>query len=246
MSSLARRLYHATPSQEKTSQQTHFLRLLLLGSPGAGKGTQAARIQKNFPVIAISSGDILRRNIQEGTEIGRVAQDVMNRGSMVPDQIMVDLIDKELSKTVKKNWLLDGFPRSVAQAQNLDVSLEKNEQPLNIVIHLDVPAEVILERIMDRWVHVPSGRVYSSQYNPPVVPERDDITGEKLVRRPDDNPDVFKIRQQKYRDLMQPLLEYYDKQSLLIKATGNTSDEIYPIIEDQLHKRLCRPLSLTT
>ncbi|CAG8515327.1 8974_t:CDS:2 [Acaulospora morrowiae] len=213
------------------------MRILLLGSPGSGKGTQSSRLQKNFNVAAISSGDLLRRNIANGTEIGKFAAKEIERGAYVSDNIMIELITNELRTIKRKNWLLDGFPRTINQAIALDDNLSLTGQPLNLVINLQVPEEVILQRIMDRWVHVPSGRVYNLSYNPPKRPGLDDVTGEKLSKRTDDNAEIFKIRLQKHRELTEPLLEYYSKRNMLVTFTGSTSDEIYPKIEGELLRR---------
>ncbi|KAF9105359.1 hypothetical protein BGX29_000132 [Mortierella sp. GBA35] len=214
------------------------LRLLLIGSPGAGKGTQSGRIQNNFEVSTISSGDLLRKNIAQGTEIGKRAAKEMKNGAFVSDEVMVKLIDSELGKLGSdQGWLLDGFPRTIRQAQTLDKSLNSLHQPLNLVIHLNVPEEVILQRIMDRWVHIPSGRVYNMTYNPPKRAGLDDVTGEPLERRPDDNPETFKIRLQKHHELTEPLLDYYKNRNILVSLAGNTSDEIYPQIQELLQSR---------
>ncbi|KAG0330724.1 hypothetical protein BG000_011550 [Podila horticola] len=214
------------------------LRLLLIGSPGAGKGTQSSRIQDNFEVNSISSGDLLRKNIALGTEIGIQAAKEMKNGALVSDKVMVKLIDQELNKLgPQQNWLLDGFPRTMTQAQTLDHTLESSNQPLNLVIHLNVPEDVILQRIMDRWVHIPSGRVYNMTYNPPKRAGLDDVTGEPLERRPDDNPETFKIRLQKHHELTEPLLDYYKQRNILVSLAGNTSDEIYPQIRQLLQSR---------
>ncbi|KAG0246336.1 hypothetical protein BGX31_002947 [Mortierella sp. GBA43] len=214
------------------------LRLLLIGSPGAGKGTQSVRIQDNFDVSTISSGDLLRKNIALGTDIGKRAATEMKGGSLVSDEVMVKLIDTELVKIgPEQSWLLDGFPRTMTQAMTLDESLDKASQPLNLVIHLDVPEEVILQRIMDRWVHIPSGRVYNMTYNPPKRAGLDDVTGEPLERRPDDNPETFKVRLQKHHELTEPLLDYYKQRDILVSLAGKTSDEIYPQIRELLQAR---------
>ncbi|KAF9921061.1 hypothetical protein FBU30_008952 [Linnemannia zychae] len=214
------------------------LRLLLIGSPGAGKGTQSGRIQNNFEVSTISSGDLLRKNIAQGTDIGKRAAKEMTNGAFVSDEVMVKLINSELEKLgAEQGWLLDGFPRTMTQAQTLDHTLENLGQPLNMVIHLNVPEEVILQRIMDRWVHIPSGRVYNMTYNPPKHAGLDDITGEPLERRADDNPETFKIRLQKHHELTEPLLDYYKNRNILVSVAGNTSDEIYPQIRELLQAR---------
>ncbi|KAF9572773.1 hypothetical protein EC968_009501 [Mortierella alpina] len=214
------------------------LRLLLIGSPGAGKGTQSSRIQDNFEVNTISSGDLLRKNIAQGTAVGKRAAKEMKNGAFVSDEVMVQLIDAELNKLgADQNWLLDGFPRTMAQARTLDRTLQEVNQPLNLVIHLNVPEDVILQRIMDRWVHIPSGRVYNMTYNPPKRAGLDDVTGEPLERRPDDNPETFKIRLQKHHELTEPLLDYYKQKNVLVTLAGNTSDEIYPQIRELLQSR---------
>ncbi|CAG8520421.1 3855_t:CDS:2 [Acaulospora colombiana] len=177
------------------------MRILLLGSPGSGKGTQSARLQKNFNIAAISSGDLLRRNIANGTEIGKFAAKEIERGAYVPDNIMIELITNELRIIKRKNWLLDGFPRTINQATALDENLVLTGQPLNLTHGID------------------------------------DITGEKLSKRSDDNAEVFKIRLQKHRELTEPLLEYYSKRNILVTFVGSTSDEIYPQIESELLRR---------
>jgi len=213
------------------------MRVLLLGSPGAGKGTHSSRMQKIFNITAISSGDLLRQNIARGTKVGRIAAKEMERGAYVSDDIMIKLITNELRVLNRQNWLLDGFPRTINQAVSLDENLLGTGQPLSLVINLHVPEEVILQRIMDRWVHVSSGRVYNLSYNPPKRHGFDDITGENLTKRPDDNPEIFKVRLQKHHALTEPLLDYYAKQGILMTCSGRTSDEIFPQIKMELIQR---------
>ena len=135
-----------------------------------------------------------------------------------------------------QNWLLDGFPRTIGQAEALDATLNKLMQPLNLVINLQVPEDVILQRIMDRWIHIPSGRVYNLSYNPPRVPGLDDVTGEPLSKRPDDTPEVFKVRLDQHHAMAAPLLDHYH--DVVVNVKGNTSDEIYPQIESEIVNRL--------
>ncbi|CAO3676269.1 unnamed protein product [Umbelopsis vinacea] len=226
---------HAVHVAECPSNAAQPLRLLLVGSPGSGKGTQSERIQKNFSVSHISSGDSLRKNIAHKTTIGLAASAAMAKGNLVSDDLMTLLIKSELDRVNSENWLLDGFPRTIEQARILDKMLIKNMQPLNLVINLVVPEEVILGRIMDRWVHIPSGRVYNLSYNPPKIAGHDDVTGEPLSKRQDDNPDTFKVRIQKYQTLTAPLLDHY--KDVMVTLKGNTSDEIYPQIERELVNR---------
>ncbi|ORX71446.1 mitochondrial adenylate kinase, catalyzes the reversible synthesis of GTP and AMP from GDP and ADP [Linderina pennispora] len=210
--------------------------MLILGAPGAGKGTQSGRIRGFYDIATISSGDVLRRNIAEQTAAGMKAKEAVARGELVSDAIIVELIRSELT-TVSANWMLDGFPRNITQAQALDHMLTETDQPLNSVINLAVPEDVILQRIVERYVHVPSGRVYNLTYNPPKVPGRDDVTGEPLEHRPDDNPESFKRRLDQYHQLTEPLLEYYDKRGILSTFAGATSDVIFPQIRAFLDER---------
>ncbi|KAI9476158.1 MAG: adenylate kinase 2 [Benjaminiella poitrasii] len=212
------------------------LRLLLIGCPGSGKGTQSSRLVKNFGVTHISSGDLLRKNIKEGTSLGQQTKQYIQDGKLVPDNLLVSLINKELLSQINDvNWLLDGFPRTLNQAKALDNTLNKISQPLNLVVNLQVPEDIILQRIMDRWVHIPSGRVYNLSYNPPRNPGLDDLTGEPLSKRPDDTPEVFKVRLDQHHAMAEPLLDYY--QDIVVHVKGNTSDEIYPQIERELIHR---------
>ncbi|KAI8639223.1 adenylate kinase-domain-containing protein [Parasitella parasitica] len=212
------------------------LRLLLIGCPGSGKGTQSSKLERNFGVAHLSSGDLLRKNITDQTSLGKKAQQYVSDGKLVPDALLTSLIDSELLNVGNTNWLLDGFPRTIGQAEALDATLNKLMQPLNLVINLQVPEDVILQRIMDRWVHIPSGRVYNLSYNPPRVPGLDDITGEPLSKRPDDTPEVFKVRLDQHHAMASPLLDHY--QHIVVNVRGKTSDEIYPQIESEIVNRL--------
>ncbi|KAJ2776431.1 Adenylate kinase 2 [Coemansia javaensis] len=213
------------------------LRMLILGAPGAGKGTQSGRIRECFDVAAVSSGDVLRRNIAGQTAAGRRAQEAVARGALVGDDVVVELIRTELDALGGRSWLLDGFPRTLVQARALDAMLAATGQPLTAVINLDVPESVILQRIVERYVHVPSGRVYNLTYNPPRVAGVDDVTGEPLEHRPDDNPEVFRRRLELYHAQTAPLLEYYRAAGVLTSFSGPTSDIIYPQIHGFLDQR---------
>ncbi|KAJ2787774.1 Adenylate kinase 2 [Coemansia interrupta] len=209
------------------------LRMLILGAPGAGKGTQSSRIRKHFDITAVSSGDVLRRNIAEQTPSGLLAKEAVARGDLVSDDLIVSLIESELG-TIAGSWLLDGFPRTLPQAQALDSMLLATNQPLSTVVNLVVPEDTILNRIVERYVHVPSGRVYNLTYNPPRVPGVDDVTGEPLEHRPDDNPESFRRRLKQYHAVTEPLLEYYAAKGVLTSLAGPTSDVIFPQLYDYL------------
>ncbi|KAK6462860.1 adenylate kinase 2 [Scheffersomyces coipomensis] len=213
------------------------LRLLLLGAPGAGKGTLTSRLLKQFPSISsISSGDILRSQISGGSELGNEIQSYIKQGKLLPDDLMVKLITGELNDRnwlhKDATWLLDGFPRTVGQASTLEQVLRAKTSSLNLVVELDVDQKVIIDRIEARWIHAPSGRVYNLDYNPPKVPFKDDITGEPLSKRDDDNAEVVTKRLELYNQSLAPLKEYYQKSNVLHTVSGNTSDIIYPKLAD--------------
>lgn len=209
------------------------LRLLLLGAPGLGKGTQTSKLVKQFPTIeTLSSGDILRKQISLETSVGVEASKHIKLGKLVPDKTMVNLITNHLLNNNWLNsqatWLLDGFPRTVSQALALDDILEQQSSNINCVVELDVDQSIILQRIEARWVHVPSGRVYNLDYNPPNVPFKDDVTGEPLSKRDDDNPEVFQKRLDQYNAELAPLKSFYSNKKVLHKVSGDSSDIIYP------------------
>ncbi|PVV01634.1 hypothetical protein BB560_003936 [Smittium megazygosporum] len=181
-----------------------------------------ARQPENFPETLISktkTGVPFRSLILGAPGAGK---------DLVPDPVMIQIIKNELGVAADKNWLIDGFPRNISQAKALDQMLDALSNPLNAVMYIDVPFDLIVARITERYVHVPSGRVYNLTYNPPIVPFRDDVTGEPLVHRPDDNPETFKKRLQNYKELTLPLLEYYNDRKILYSFSGNTSDIIFP------------------
>lgn len=215
----------------------HPVRLLLLGAPGAGKGTQTSRLLRLFPEInSISSGDTLRSQIAQGTDLGKQAAEYIQRGALLPDSTMVALIKSQLDQRQwldrSTSWLLDGFPRTVGQATELDAVLAQQKCNLNLVVELDVDQSVILQRIEARWVHPASGRVYNLDYNPPQKPFTDDFTGEPLVKRSDDTAEVFQKRLDQYNAEISPLKEFYAGQGVLHKVTGDTSDIIFPQLKD--------------
>lgn len=172
--------------------------------------------------------------------IGKEADAIIKSGGLIPDKKIVALLTEELKAqnflNKSASWLLDGFPRTSAQAAVLDKTLDAHNCGFNLVVQLDVPEEVILDRIENRYVHVSSGRVYNLTFNPPKVPGKDDVTGEPLTKRPDDNPEVFKKRIDAYHDLTLPMLEHYDQAGIVRTIRGETSDIIYPQLKDLLLK----------
>ncbi|CAG7985549.1 unnamed protein product [Penicillium salamii] len=246
-----------------TKQLKRAARIILIGAPGVGKGTQSERLLSRFPQLAsISSGDLLRENVRRRTPLGLEAEATMQSGNLVPDSMILNLISDDM-KT--KGWLLqpnsptqssaspsseqtpsapsvdptasfilDGFPRTSSQAASLDSLV-----PVNFVVHLLTPPSVILARIASRWVHEPSGRVYNTDFHPPKVPGKDDVTGEPLTQREDDSIDTWKQRLRKFEETSKSLLEHYDRRGCLFRAEGNSSDEITPRLFAEIERRFC-------
>lgn len=217
--------------------ESKVLRMLMFGKPGAGKGTLTARLVKKYDILSLSTGDLLRQHIAEQTDIGRLAEKVVASGGLLPDDVMLKVVSSKIDLLHNKHWILDGFPRTLGQGKLFDDHLKKQGTPLSLIVNLDVPDDVILSRISDRWVHLPSGRVYNLSYNPPKVAGHDDETGEPLTKRPDDNPEVFARRLQKFYASTAPLLEHYSAQvahggTNLVTLRGSTSDEIWPHLDN--------------
>ncbi|MCJ1234432.1 hypothetical protein MMC14_002393 [Varicellaria rhodocarpa] len=228
-------------------------RVILVGAPGVGKGTQAERLMKRFPQLsAVSSGDLLRASVQNKTPLGLQAESKMNSGELVPDEMILRLILNELksrqwvspkssvsdalpveaSNDPTASFILDGFPRTAGQASRLDAIV-----PINLVVSLITPIDIILSRIASRWVHAPSGRVYNTDFNAPKVQGKDDITGEPLTKRLDDDEETWKQRLKKFEETSRPLLDHYEKQGILWTVRGNSSDEISPDLFSEFENR---------
>lgn len=227
---------------DRMSAAAKTIRMVIMGAPGSGKGTLTSRLLKKLPQIhSLSTGDILRQEIAKGSAIGTTAKSFISRGDLLPDEFMARLVENELQAQKwldgKTSFLLDGFPRTVAQAEELVPVLKPHGADINFVVELSVPPEVILERIDNRWVHS-SGRVYNLQYNPPKVPFKDDLTGEPLFKRPDDNPETFKVRLDKYFAELKPIRDYYEKQGVYHVVRGETSDIIFPKLYALVEKQL--------
>jgi len=260
-------------------------RIILVGAPGVGKGTQAERLLQRFPQLSsISSGDLLRDNVKNRTPLGIKAESTMASGSLVPDSMILRLILHELktrgwisppssqqmltlsstatemshnfdnssaiddfvntpslanlsappqtSSSPSASFILDGFPRTASQATSLDSLI-----PINLVVSLKTPADIILERIAGRWIHAPSGRIYNTTFNKPKFPGRDDITGEPLTKRPDDDESVWKERLRKFEDTSRGVLDFYGNKGVLWEVEGNSSDEISPKLFKEFENR---------
>jgi len=182
------------------------MRIILLGAPGAGKGTQAQFLTKKYNIPQISTGDMLRAAIKAGTEMGKMAKAAMDAGQLVTDDIIIGLVKDRIAQDDCKNgYLLDGFPRTLAQADavtNADIEIDA-------VIEIAVPDEEIVKRMSGRRAHLASGRTYHILYNPPKVEDKDDVTGEDLVQRDDDKEEVVKDRLKVYHEQTEPLIGYY-------------------------------------
>lgn len=182
------------------------MRLILLGPPGAGKGTQAAFITEAFDIPQISTGDMLRAAVKAGSPLGKKVQEVMNSGSLVSDDIIIELIQERTAQDDCRNgFLFDGFPRTIPQAD----ALKQQGIPIDAVVEIAVDDEEIVERLSGRRIHEPSGRVYHVKYNPPKTPGVDDETGDELIQRGDDQEDTVRNRLKVYHDETAPLVRYY-------------------------------------
>jgi adenylate kinase len=182
------------------------MRIILLGSPGAGKGTQAHLICEKFGIPQISTGDMLRAAVKQQTPLGKQAQAIMERGDLVPDDIMIDLVKERIQQPDCANgFLFDGFPRTLVQTE----AMRKAHIPIDHVIEINVDDEEIVKRMSGRLVHSNSGRVYNKFYHPPKEENKDDVTGELLVQREDDKEATVRKRLQIYHDQTKPLLKYF-------------------------------------
>jgi adenylate kinase len=194
--------------------------IVMLGAPGAGKGTQAKKIAQELSLVHISTGDLFRENLKNETELGKLAQQYMNKGELVPDDVTVRMVEERLSRPDCKNGaVLDGFPRNPDQARAFDAILAKMGHQINLVPFIKVPDEVLVERLSGRWMS-PSGRVYHEKYNPPVVKWIDDIDGSQLYQREDDKPETVRHRIEVYNQQTAPLIDYYQDKGLLVEIDG--------------------------
>ena len=198
------------------------MRLILLGPPGAGKGTLATRLVEHLSVPQLASGDILRSEIRQGTELGKTVQQYTDSGALVPDDIIVKVMISRLSQSdCSDGYILDGFPRTLPQAQALDTSLEQAGSKFDLVLYLDADTEVIVSRLSGRRVCPVCGAVYHVDNIPPAVAGKCDHEGADLISRPDDASDVVRTRLDTYRQLTKPLLDYYSGTGRFHHLDGN-------------------------
>ena len=200
------------------------MKIVMLGAPGAGKGTQAKKIAAKYAVPHISTGDIFRANIKEGTELGLKAKQYMDQGLLVPDELTVDLVIDRLSQDdCKKGYILDGFPRTIPQAEALDAALAKRGEKMDFAIDVDVPDENIISRMSGRRACTGCGATYHIVYNPSKKGDVCEVCGETLILRDDDKPETVQKRLTVYHDQTQPLIDYYTGQNIL-KTVDGTQD----------------------
>jgi adenylate kinase len=184
------------------------MRLILLGGPGAGKGTQANVIKEKYGIPQISTGDMLRAAVKAGTDLGKKAKEYMDAGGLVPDEVIIGLVKERIQEPdCEKGFLFDGFPRTIPQAD----AMKDAGVPIDAVVDIDVPDEEIIKRMSGRRAHLASGRTYHIIYNPPKVEGKDDLTGEPLVQRDDDKEETVKKRLDVYHQQTEPLIDYYKK-----------------------------------
>lgn len=200
------------------------LNLILFGPPGAGKGTQAARLQEDFRLPYVATGDILRAAVKDGTELGLKAKGFMDAGELVPDDLVIDLIvDRVGADDARDGFILDGFPRTRAQADALAEAFDKLGRRITAVLLFDVPDDVLVKRISGRRMSVKTGRVYHVESDPPKHEGRCDVDGSRLIQRDDDKPEVVERRLAVYHEQTEPLVSYYDERGLLRRIDGTRS-----------------------
>ena len=204
------------------------LNLVLLGPPGSGKGTQGERLQEDFRLPYYATGDILRAAVRDETELGKTAKEYMDRGDLVPDEVIIGVIaDRIESSEAADGFILDGFPRTTPQAEALDRKLEELGRELTAALLIDVPEEEVIRRLGGRRTCEKAGHVFHVDFNPPQSEGVCDIDGSRLLIRDDDKPEVIRHRLHQYREKTEPLVSYYDGKGLLRRIAGTASpDEV--------------------
>lgn len=207
------------------------MKIIMLGAPGAGKGTQAKKIAAKYEIPHISTGDIFRANIKEGTELGKKAKTYMDQGLLVPDELVVDLVvDRVNQEDCSKGYVLDGFPRTIPQAEALDKALSAMGQKMDYAINVEVPDENIIDRMSGRRACVACGGTYHIKYNPTKKEGICDACGGELILRDDDKPETVKQRLEVYHTQTQPLIDYYTKEGILKEVDG--TQDLQKVFDD--------------
>jgi len=220
----------------KYESEGNVLNLILMGLPGAGKGTQAEKIVKKYQIPHISTGDMFRNAIKEGTELGLKAKAFMDQGELVPDEVTIGIVRERLSKEdCNKGFLLDGFPRTTAQAEALDDILTDLNKKLDFVLHIDVDMDKLIERLTGRRICPTCGATYHVEFNPPKVEGKCDRDGSDLIQREDDKPETVRKRLEVNVEQSQPLLNYYTQKGCLVTIDGDQGiDKVYEDINAKL------------
>jgi adenylate kinase len=212
------------------------LNLVLLGPPGSGKGTQGERLQEDLELPYYATGDILRAAVREGTELGKAAKDYMDRGDLVPDEVIVGMIGERIdSSEAADGFILDGFPRTAPQAEALAAKLDELGRKLTAVLLIDVSDEEVVRRLGGRRTCVESGHVFHVEFNPPRQEGVCDVDGSSLIVRDDDKPEVIRHRLEQYHEKTAPLVEHYDSQSLLRQIDGAAAPDA---VADEIQRTL--------
>ena len=204
------------------------MKIILIGPPGGGKGTQAKLLVEKFNIPQISTGDMLREHVKNKTKLGIKAKEYMDSGTLVPDQLILGMMETRFQNPDCLNgYILDGFPRTIPQAKGLGNSLEKIGHHLTNIIVLEIQDDIIVERMGGRRIHLPSGRIYHVKYNPPINKNKDDITNEQLSIRYDDKEETVRDRLKVYHESTSPLIQYYSDKNIVSIIDGSlTIDEV--------------------
>lgn len=218
----------ATKAAVGLGAKTAAPRMVLIGPPGAGKGTQAPNISNKYCICHLATGDMLRSQVARQTELGKAAKKIMDQGALVSDEIMVNMIKDELSnnKECQEGFILDGFPRTVPQAEKLDAMLNERKQAIDHAVELKIPDALLISRITGRLVHPASGRSYHKEFNPPKKPMTDDQTGEPLIQRSDDNAETLQKRLATYHKQTGPVVDYYRKTGVWTEVDAAQSPKL--------------------
>lgn len=212
--------------------------IVLLGPPGAGKGTQAELIAEKFGLVHVSTGDLFRENLKKQTDLGKLAQTFMSRGELVPDNVTIAMVRERLSRPDCKNGaLLDGFPRTPSQADALAEMLKEFSSKVNLVPYISVPPELLIERLSGRWTCKTAGHIFHQKYNPPRMPGVCDLDGSELYQREDDKLETVENRIKVYDAQTAPLIDYYRERQLLAEVDGTQSiEDVTRVLVDLVEK----------